>query len=130
MSSAFLRAFAAASTLLLASGCVLKSGTNLGEVAKDAGFDNVTTGDGTYENYTAVSHERATEIGLGLGVFTFKLMELYPATTNEALLLEAANKTKEKGAEAMINVHPQSSYFFGFIIGVYVDSTNGTGIEF
>jgi len=125
----FLAAVAAAA-LLSTTGCVFQSRVNLGEVASNVGFVNVTTGDGTFENYRAVSYERASELGIGLGIFSFKLMELYPAMTNEALLQDAAERTKAKGANAMINVRPQTGFFFGFIIGGYWDTTAGTGIDF
>ena len=123
-------AAAAAVVLMSSTGCVFKSKTNLGEVASNVGFHNVTTGDGTFENYKAVSYEKSSELGIGLGIFCFKLMELYPAMTNEALLQDAAERSKAKGANAMINVTPQTGFFFGFIIGGYWDTTSGTGIDF
>ena len=125
-----LLATVAAVALLGSTGCVFKSKVNLGEVASNVGFQNVTTGDGTFENYKAVSYERASELGIGLGIFGLKLMELYPAMTNEGLLQDACERTKEKGANAMINVRPQYTFFFGFIIGAYWDSTAGTGIDY
>lgn len=120
---------AVAALALASTGCVFKGAVNLGEVADGAGMSNVTTGDGTFENYKAVSYESATELGIGLGIFTFKLMELYPAMTNEDLLTDLAMTTKAKGSNAMINVTPQRTMFFGFIIGAYVDTTAGTGIN-
>lgn len=120
---------AAAALTLASTGCVFKGAVNLGEVADTVGMMNVTTGDGTFENYKAVSYESATELGIGLGIFSFKLMELYPAMTNEDLLSDLAQTSKDKGANAMINVSPQRTMFFGFIIGAYVDTTAGTGIN-
>jgi hypothetical protein len=123
---------AAIAVAALSTGCTFKGKTDLGVVADEVGFKNITTGDGTFENYKAVSYESATELGFGLGIFTLKLMELYPAVTNEDLLKVAAEETKAKGANAMINVRPQSTVFipFLFIAGIYVDSTAGTGVAY
>jgi hypothetical protein len=115
------------------SGCVFKGGTDLSDVAANAGLANVTTGDGTFENYTATGHYTGTEVGIGIGIpYLIKLIELYPAKSNEDLLTEVAQKAKEDKAEAMINVHPQKDFYTGFpffLIGIYIDSTNGTGIK-
>ncbi|GAB4320898.1 MAG: hypothetical protein Kow0059_15360 [Candidatus Sumerlaeia bacterium] len=115
------------------TGCVMTGGTDLSEVADSAGLKNVTTGDGTFENYTATGHWTAHEIGIGVGVpFIGKFMELYPAKSNEALLTEAAMKAKEDNANAMINVTPHEEWYSGFplfFIGLYVDRAEGTGIN-
>ncbi len=123
---------AAVALATLSTGCVMTGKTDLGAVADEVGFKNITTGDGTFENYKAVSYETATEVGFGLGFFTLKLMELYPAVTNEDLLKAAAENTRDKGANAMINFQPQRTIFipFLFIAGLYVDSTAGTGVAY
>ncbi len=115
-------------------GCApLHSKTNLAEVASRSQLNNVTTGDGTFENYTATGRHGATEIGIGVGIpLLFKFIELYPGKTNEDLLVDTANEAKKGGADAMINVTPARSLYTGFpffIIGVYVDSNSGTGIK-
>jgi hypothetical protein len=116
------------------SGCAYLPGkTNLGQVASDAGMSNVTTGDGTFENYTATGHYSGTEVGIGVGIpFIGTLLPLYPARTNEQLLTDVANAAKEDGATAMINVTPAKNFYTGipfFFVGLYVDGTNGTGIK-
>lgn len=116
-------------------GCAyIPGGTNLGKVSKDVGFKNVTTGDGTFENYTAVGHYTGTEIGIAVGIFGIKFFELFPMQSNEELLKEIANSAKKDGADAMINVTPHSGWFMPVIlpfigIGIYVDHTEGTGIK-
>jgi hypothetical protein len=115
-------------------GCApIHSKTNLAEVASRSQLSNVTTGDGTFENYTATGHHGASEVGIGVGLpFLFKFMELYPGKTNEDLLVDAANEAKKGGADAMINVTPARSLYTGIpfiIVGIYVDSNSGTGIK-
>lgn len=126
---------ALASTLLLAAtltGCQLSSSTNLSEVARAAQLSNVTTGDGTFENYKATGHYKATEVGIGVGLpFIGKFFELFPAATNEELLTDAATAAKGDGATAMINVTPAAECYYGIpfiIVGIYVDHADGTGI--
>lgn len=109
--------------------CAMVSSVDLGAVAKQAKMKNVTTGDGTFENYTAVGEYKGREIGLGLGIPFIKFLEIYPGKSNEALLTEAAQEASRAGANAMINVCPASENFAGFIIGVYFDSCKGTGIK-
>ncbi len=115
-------------------GCAPIHGkTDLAEVARRAELSNVTTGDGTFEDYTATGHHSATEIGIGVGIpFLVKLFEIYPAATNEDLLTDAAREAKAGGADAMINVTPNKTLYTGipfFIVGIYVDSNEGTGIR-
>jgi hypothetical protein len=119
--------------LALTSGCAYLGGkTNLKQVADANGMMNVTTGDGTFENYQAVGHYSGTEIGIGVGIpWLIKLMELYPARTNEDLLGDVAGDAKADGSNAMINVTPAKSLYTGipfFFVGVYVDGASGTGI--
>jgi hypothetical protein len=109
--------------------CAMVSSVDLGAVAKQAKMKNVTTGDGTFENYTAVGQYKGREIGFGLGLPFIKLLEIYPAKSNEALLTDAAQEASRAGANAMINVEPASENFAGFIIGMYFDSCKGTGIK-
>lgn len=109
--------------------CATVSKVDLAGVAKSAGMKNITTGDGTFENYTATGYHKGKEIGIGLGIFGWKFMELYPAKSNEALLTDVAKDASKAGANAMINVMPASELFGGFIIGIYFDSAHGTGIK-
>jgi len=118
---------------LLAGCAYLPAKTNLGQVAKDTGMKNITTGDGTFENYTATGYHEGTEVGIALGLpFIGKFMELYPVQSNEKLLEEVAKSAKEDGANAMINVTPHKEFYMGFpffFLGIYVDSAKGTGID-
>ena len=111
----------------------MPGGTDLSDVARDSGLSNVTTGDGTFEDYTATGHYTGTEIGIGVGIpMLVKLIELYPAQTNEMLLTSVADEAKADGADAMINVTPAKESYTGFpffIVGVYVDKAEGTGIS-
>lgn len=109
--------------------CATVSSVDLAAVAKQAKMKNVTTGDGTFENYTAVGEYRGKEIGFGIGFPFIKIMEIFPGKTNEALLTDAAQEASAAGANAMINVCPASENFAGFLIGVYFDSCKGTGIK-
>lgn len=116
------------------TGCMYwGSGTNLTEVAKEHGMINVTTGDGTFENYQATGHYRGTEFGIAVGIpFLIKIIEIFPAQSNEGLLGQIAGEAKNEGANAMINVNPHQSNYYGFpffIVGLYVDRTEGTGIK-
>lgn len=125
---------ATALVVMSTSGCAYLGGkTNLDYVANQAGMTNVTTGDGTFENYKAVGHYTGTELGIGVGIpWLIKLVELYPAASNEALLLDVAKSAAADGSTAMINVTPHTEFYTGFpffIIGVYVDQANGTGIR-
>ena len=120
--------------MVLMAGCTyIPGGTDLSDVAMDAGLDNVTTGDGTFENYTATGHFTGTEIGIALGMPGIgKFMEIYPKQSNEALLGEVADEAKNDMSDAMINVTPHKEMYTGFpffIIGLYVDSCEGTGIK-
>lgn len=120
--------------MALTSGCAYLGGkTNLKEVADRNGLINVTTGDGTFENYQAVGHYTGTEIGIGVGIpGLIKLVELYPAATNEDLLSSVAADAKADGSNAMINVTPAKSFYTGipfFFVGLYIDGAAGTGID-
>lgn len=110
-------------------GCVMPKSQDLGKVAADHGLVNMTTGDGTFENYKATNFSSATEFGFGFGFPFFKFMEVFPAYSNEDLLGEIAIDTKDHGGNAMINVEPVNEGFYGFIFGLYIDSTSGTGIR-
>jgi len=127
--------FLAVAVLATSTGCPYLGGhTNLAEVAKRSGMSNVTTGDGTFENYVATSHNTGLEIGFGFGLGFLKLGEFWPARTSEDLLTDVATEAKQLGGDAMINVVPEKSFFVpiifpGFGIGVYVDSASGTGIK-
>jgi hypothetical protein len=121
-------------TAAMLTGCMAMTSTvNLGDVAKEKGMINITTGDGTFENYTATSYVCAKDVGLAVGIpFIGKFMELVPFRDNEALLGDAADKAKEKGANAMINVNPGTETYWGIpfiFVGIYVDSASGTGIK-
>jgi len=118
----------------LSVGCAyIPGGTDLKQVSDAVGFKNITTGDGTFENYTATGHYTGTEVGIAVGLpFFLKLIELYPmGATNEALLQSVAESAKTDGADAMINVTPHTEMYTGipfFFVGVYVDGAMGTGI--
>ena len=119
-----------AALALSLGACASVSSVNLAQVAKDSNMKNITTGDGTFENYTATGQYKGREIGFGIGLPFIKLFEIYPAKTNEALLTDVAKMAATDGkANAMINVSPASETFAGFIIGVYIDSCRGTGIK-
>ncbi len=109
--------------------CAMVSSVDLDAVAKQAKMKNVTTGDGTFADYTAVGEYKGKEIGFGLGIPFIKLLEIYPGKTNEALLTDAAQAASKEGADAMINVDPATETFAGFIIGLYIDTCEGTGIK-
>ena len=118
----------------LGSGCAyIGGGTNLAQVARNSGLENVTTGDGNYPNYVATGHHTGVEIGIAVGIpFIIKLFEIYPAATNEDLLTDVAKAAKADGASSMINVAPNKDLYIGFpfgIVGLYVDSASGTGIR-
>ena len=118
----------------LSTSCLyVGGGTDLGAVARRAGMTNVTTGDGTYENYTATGYYTGLEFGIAVGIpGLFKIMELYPVQSNEALLGQIAQSAAADGANGMINVTPPSESYWGLpfgIIGLYIDRTAGTGIK-
>lgn len=116
----------------ISSCAYMPGGTNLAQVASDANLEVVTTGDGNYPAYHATGHYTGTEIGIGIGIpFLLKLVEIYPAATNEDLLTDVAREAQGDGAAALINTTPAKSLYTGFpfgIIGLYVDSAEGTGI--
>lgn len=116
------------------TGCAhLPGGTDLGKVSKDKGMRNITTGDGTFENYKATGHHTGTEVGLAFGIpFLCKIAEVYPKQTNEAQVGQLVDSAKKDGANALINVKPPQESYYGIpflIFGLYVDSTEGTGIK-
>ena len=116
------------------NGCMYwGSGTNLAEVAQKNKMMNVTTGDGTFENYKTTGFYKGTEFGIAVGIpGLIKIMELFPVQSNEDLLGQIANKAAADGANAMINVTPHQESYLGFpffIVGLYVDRTEGTGIK-
>ena len=116
------------------SGCAHIPGeTDLNDVARATNLSNVTTGDGTFENYTATGYYTGTEFGITVGLpGLVKLFEIFPARSNEDLLSDVARMATTDGADAMINVTPHQECYFGlpfFIIGLYVDRAEGTGIR-
>ena len=94
---------------------------------------NITTGDGTFENYKATGYHTGTEIGLAVGLPGIgKFFEVWPTQTNEAQLDKIAKAAKADGANAMINVEPPVETYYGIpfgIFGIYVDTVSGTGIK-
>jgi hypothetical protein len=118
-----------AALALSLGACATVSSVDLAAVAKQSNMKNITTGDGTFENYTATGEYKGREIGFGLGIPFIKFLEIYPGKSNEALLTDAAKDASKAGANAMINVCPASETFAGFIIGVYIDTCKGTGIK-
>lgn len=132
-----MRKFISLVTMLVVSftvlGCAhIGGGTDLGQVADDHGLINVTTGDGTFENYKATGHHKSTEFGIAIGIpFLLKFMEVFPMQDNEAQLGRIASDAKADGANALINVTPPNEFYTGFpffIIGLYLDRAEGTGI--
>ncbi|MCX7012545.1 MAG: hypothetical protein NTW86_08285 [Candidatus Sumerlaeota bacterium] len=118
---------------LALSGCYYMPGaTNLREVAKRSGLRNITTGDGTFENYVAMGHYTGTEWGLAVGIpFILKAAEIVPIYSNEDLLTDVATDAKRGGATSMINVQPHWSLYTGipfWFVGIYIDKASGTGI--
>ena len=116
------------------SACAhLPGNVDLAAVASDAGLTNVTTGDGTFENYKATGYHKSTEIGIGVGIpFIAKILELYPMQSDEAHMGRIASAAKQGGADAVINATPPKSIYTGipfFFVGVYIDQTDGTGID-
>lgn len=116
-------------------GCTsLPSQVNLKQAADAVQFRNITTGDGTFENYTATDYVASREIGIAVGIpFIGKLIELYPMQSDEEQLAGIARMAKQgnSSTNAMINVTPPTDFYTGFpfiFVGIYVDSTSGTGI--
>ena len=124
---------AVAVSSVLATGCAHMPGKcDLGKVAKDAQLQNVTTGDGTFENYQATGHYTSTEIGIAVGIPGIKFMELYPKQDSTAQMTQVANDAKKDGATSVINAIPPKGFYTGlpfFFVGLYVDSAAGTGIK-
>ena len=118
---------------MLATGCAhLPGKCDLGKAAQDAQLQNVTTGDGTFENYQATGYYTSTEIGLAVGFPGIKFLELYPTQDDTAQMTRIAKDAKSAGATAVINAVPPKSLYTGLpfiFIGVYVDSAAGTGIK-
>lgn len=116
------------------SGCAYLGGkTDLGQVMQETGMENITTGDGTFENYEAVGEYSGTEIGVAIGIpGLIKLIEIYPMQSNEGLLASVANSAANDGANAMINTTPHQTLYTGIpfgLVGIYVDTSKGTGIN-
>ncbi len=118
---------------ILATGCAhLPGKCDLGKVAADAQLQNVTTGDGTFENYQATGFYTSTEIGLAVGIPGIKLMELYPKQDDTVQMTQIAKDAKGAGATAVINAHPPKGMYTGFpffFVGLYIDNAAGTGIK-
>ena len=125
--------FAVAFSALVVSGCAhLPGRCDLAQVAKEAQLQNVTTGDGTFANYTATGYYSSTELGLAVGIPGIKLMELFPAQDDTTQMTYIAKDAKADGANAVINAKPPRSLYTGFpffFVGIYVDSAAGTGIK-
>lgn len=126
-------ALLSAVTLSISACTYIPSQTNLGAVASNSGMSNVTTGDGTFENYTATGYHTGTEVGIAVGIpFIWKFKELYPVQSNEVQMTLVANSAKALGADAMINVTPPQETYWGipfFFVGLYIDRAAGTGID-
>ncbi len=118
--------------IALTTGCTFTGSTDLSRVANHAGLTNVTTGDGTFEDYTATGHYSATEFGIGVGIpIIFKLLEIYPSLSDEDLMTRTAEDAADDGANAMINAKPPKGLYTGipfFFVGLYIDTTSATGI--
>ena len=133
MKKSILAIFAVAAMALFASCQHIPGGTNLGKVNSDNGMKNITTGDGTFADYTATGYHTGTEIGFAVGLPGIgKFFEVWPTQSNEDQLDKLAKAAKADGANAMINVTPPQETYWGIpfgIFGIYVDSTSGTGIK-
>jgi uncharacterized protein YbjQ (UPF0145 family) len=133
MTKGILTALAASAMALFTSCAHIGGGTDLGAVAKDKGMVNITTGDGTFKDYTATGYHTGTEIGLAFGFPGIaKFMEVWPTQSNETQVGHIADAAKAGGANAMINVAPPKETYYGIpflIFGIYVDTTEGTGIK-
>lgn len=132
--SKMIATMAVVATAALMAGCAhMSSKTDLGQAAKDAKLQNVTTGDGTYENYKATGYHAGTEIGIAVGIpLVCKIMEIYPKQTDTEQMTAIAKDAQADGANAVINAHPTKSVYTGFplvFVGIYVDSADGTGIK-
>jgi hypothetical protein len=104
----------------------------LGKAAKDAQLQNVTTGDGTFENYQATGYYTSTELVIGVGFPGIKLLELYPKQDDTAQMTKVAQDAKAGGATAVINARPPSGLYTGLpfiFVGLYIDKAAGTGIK-
>lgn len=120
-------------TFVLASGCAhLPGKCDLGQAAKDAQLQNVTTGDGTFENYQATGYHTSTEIGLAVGFPGIKLLEVYPKQDDTAQMTQVAKDAKAGGATSVINAVPPRGIYTGLpfiFFGLYIDTAAGTGIK-
>lgn len=125
--------FTVAAVSILAVGCAHMPGKcDLGKAASDAKLQNVTTGDGTFENYQATGYHTSTEIGMAVGIPGIKFFELYPKQDDTAQMTQIAKDAKSAGATSVINAAPPKSLYTGipfFFVGLYIDSAAGTGIK-
>jgi hypothetical protein len=122
----------ALSLFFAAGGANIPGKGDLTKAANDAQLINVTTGDGTFENYKATGYHTSTEIGIAVGIPFLKLLELYPKQDNTQQMTQIAKDAKNAGANAVINANPPKELYTGFpffFIGLYVDTANGTGIK-
>lgn len=110
------------------AGCVTHWGVETTKNSVPHGIANFTTGDGTYENYTAQGRFNRTELGIGLGIFTWMLVDLYPKVTAEELVSEVSADAKAAGSNAVINAEIMPRRFYGMIFGFYTAGVEGTGI--
>lgn len=118
---------------MFATGCAhLPGKCDLAKVAKDTQLQNVTTGDGTFENYQATGYYTSTEIGIGVGFPGIKLMELFPKQDDTAQMTQIAKDAKSDGATSVINAQPPKGIYTGLpfiFVGLYIDKAAGTGIK-
>jgi len=125
--------FAVACVSVMATGCAhLPGKCDLAQAAKDSQLMNVTTGDGTFENYQATGYYTSTEIGIGVGFPGIKLLELFPKQDDTAQMTQVAKDAKSGGATAVINAVPPKGIYTGLpfiFVGLYIDKAAGTGIK-
>ena len=118
---------------MLGTGCAhMGAKCDLGKAAQDAQLTNVTTGDGTFENYQATGYHTSTEIGFAVGIPGIKFLELFPVQDDTAQMTQVAKDAKAAGATAVINAKPPQGMYTGLpfvFIGLYVDKAAGTGIK-
>ncbi|MEK7270842.1 MAG: hypothetical protein AAB215_07895 [Planctomycetota bacterium] len=112
----------------LMTGCISQWGVETNKNSEPEKILNFTTGDGTYENYSAVGRYNRSGLGLGLGIFTALLYDISKIEPSELVTL-VSKDAAAGGANAVINAQIMPKRFYGFIIGFYSTSVEGTGIK-
>ena len=120
-------------TSILGAGCAHVPGRcDFAKAARDAQLQNVTTSDATFDTHQATGRYSSTEIGIAFGLPFLKLKEIYPKQDNTAHITQIAKDAKKDGATAIVDASPPQGIYTGFpffFVGLYIDSTSGTGIK-